>query len=1040
MNLRTKQRPRIKAFLYVSIVSALLLMSYYGWTILSAQQTTHIQSTIRSTLLAFNLQTASKLKTDVVSLERMAKRWEARGHVPKHEWLIDAQNHIEGNSSFQSIEWIGPSYKTRWIASDKKTTQLADTHFQSKEYRENLLNEAKEKNKAVFGDIIKLEQGEKGRNGFLVAIPVTIDGQSKGFIIATFQLKKFFATFLNEAFFHHSNIKIYQNKRIIFESSPHGIYDHHYTNRNVFILGHLKWTTQFTPNTHYVNSLKTAFPVTFFVVGCLISLLTAFIFYLLDISQKFAVKLQKNSTLIKESQEHLSLILSSVGEGIYGVDLSGKVTFANAATLTMLGYTEKELLGKSMHSLVHHSYPDKTPYPKEKCPIYATFGDGELHHVTNEFLWRKNGTYFPVEYTSAPIIKENHTLHGAVVVFKDVTQYRKQREIIEFNHALMDKLVMIQDDYIAGKSPHELFDEILTVFINLTGSEYGFIGEIIKDDEGISHLKSLAINNVNWAFETKNAYAKKIKKGLNFHDFNTLFGYTVKTGEKLISNAPHKNLNHDVTLLGNPKIRTYLGIPIYGKFHLIGMISLVNKKQDYDEDIVKLINPIVKSLSSIIEANIHAKKLKKLAHHDALTNLYNRAFFDKYLKETIESAGTKKTTFSIIYLDLDNFKEINDSLGHQIGDKVLQVVARRLLETSASSDVISRLGGDEFIIISKKLTSEKQANKFAENLIASVAKPFAIGASKISVTISIGMGCFPLSGQTASDLFENIDIALYKAKNSGKDQYHFSGEDVQKKQMRKLDIEYEMNQAIKKKELYIVYQPQINLLNHAFIGMEALLRWKNDTLGTVSPSEFIAILEESGPIREIGLWVIKSAFKDFNEIKDILPEDFTLSINVSYKQLAYLEFTNQIKALLDTHHIDPNKITFELTETNNTINYNAISVLNNLQDMGISIAIDDFGIGYSSLSRLKDFPIDILKIDKSFTLHLEESQETQFIIENTINLSRKLNLKCIAEGIENDEQLDFLTSHHCVYGQGFYFSKPIPLNEIKQLLKKQLGK
>ena len=738
---------------------------------------------------------------------------------------------------------------------------------------------------------------------------------------------------------------------------------------------------------------------------------------------------------IKESKEQISLLLSSAGEGIYGLDLEGKTTFANPAALEMLGYTYDEVLGQSMHTLVHYSYPDGSTYLREDCPMYAAFTDGEIHRVSGEVLWRKDGSAFPVEYTSTPIRREGK-LYGAVVIFKDVTQETEQRQQIEFNHELMDELVKIQEHYISGRNPQHLFSQTLSILMRLSASQYGFIGDVLKDDHGIPYLKFSTIQSIGWSEEEANKLERDLVQGIECSDLETLIGGTLREGKLINARKPKEKLSDCEELLNHPVVNNYIGVPVFGKQGLIGVVGLMNRKKLYNKAIMESIDPIIKSLSSIMDANIASQQLELMVHHDALTGLHNRAFFNEYLQKTLAIAKRRNTIFALLYIDLDDFKKVNDTLGHPAADKLLQHVSERLLRISRESDMVARLGGDEFIVILSDINSPQEAVNMASMMIQAIQKPFRIDASNVAANISIGVAIFPFAGKTAEGLFKCTDIALYKAKNAGKNQYQLYKEEVKQEHSRHLLVEESLKKALLNKEFFLEYQPQWDLKTNKIMGMEALLRWKNEELGIIYPDEFIYLLEDTNKIREVGAWVIDAAFKQLSEIKSLLPKGFVMSVNLSGKQINDANLVHHIKKMLSTYRLEAGQIDFEVTESCVMSVDRAEPILDALSHIGFSISIDDFGTGYSSLSRLQDFPIDTLKIDKSFVVSLSNRDESKLIIENTLHLAKNLKLKVIAEGIETHEQLQFLIDQKCPYGQGFYLAKPMSIEGVKKILKK----
>ncbi len=464
-------------------------------------------------------------------------------------------------------------------------------------------------------------------------------------------------------------------------------------------------------------------------------------------------------------------------------------------------------------------------------------------------------------------------------------------------------------------------------------------------------------------------------------------------------------------------------------------MALANCQNGYDDSIIKTISPIINSLASITDANTVSTRLKKMAHHDSLTGLHNRAYFDEQLNQHFLQARKTSEFFALLSIDLDGFKEVNDSYGHQVGDKLLKIVAERIKSVSLNNELIARVGGDEFSILCTHVNSAHQVGYYANRLIKALSEFYKINSYRLIISASIGISCFPLAAKGKEKLIKAVDIALYRAKNNGKNQYQFYQEKLQAEHERKLKIETDVFFAAKREQFYLAYQPQFDLFSKELIGLEALIRWQHPSLGSIFPHEFIPLLENSKKIHEFGLWVIEKALLDIKQIDYHLKNSsIKVAINIASRQIQP-RFINQVKALLTEHKINAKRIEFELTETSLINNMEIAPILAKLRKLGISIAIDDFGTGYSSLTRLKDIPADILKIDRSFVLNAIKSQESKYIIENTIDLAHKLNLQTIAEGVETQAQIDLLTSLDCHLGQGYYFAKPLPLKNLIDWLK-----
>ena len=466
-----------------------------------------------------------------------------------------------------------------------------------------------------------------------------------------------------------------------------------------------------------------------------------------------------------------------------------------------------------------------------------------------------------------------------------------------------------------------------------------------------------------------------------------------------------------------------------------------NKRKDGSEYIVSLmISPVRNDDGEIInylaiEDDITEKKqveeqVKYLAHYDQLTGLPNRVLLEDHFQFAISIAARNHEKLAVMFMDLDNFKNVNDGLGHSVGDKLLIEVSKRLKEALREEDLVARLGGDEFIIILPK-TDVNGAAILAQKLVDKIAQPFQIGLYKLSCTPSIGIAIYPDDGNETEVLSKNADAAMYKVKQFSKNGFMFFTPEMQAKSKRNLELTTALRTALQSNELHLVYQPQISLKGNKVIGAEALLRWENNDFGFISPAEFIPIAEETGLINEIGLWVLETAISDMKQLCSWVVDGFQMSVNLSVVQFRNRNLVSDVESLLNKYDLPASRLTLELTEA---VAMNepevGIATMDELHKLGVSIAIDDFGTGYSSLSYLKRFRVHKLKIDKSFVDDIEHDAEDKAIVAAIISMAKSLDLQAIAEGAETQGQIDILTEQGCDQVQGYYFSKPLLFNDL----------
>jgi diguanylate cyclase (GGDEF)-like protein len=430
------------------------------------------------------------------------------------------------------------------------------------------------------------------------------------------------------------------------------------------------------------------------------------------------------------------------------------------------------------------------------------------------------------------------------------------------------------------------------------------------------------------------------------------------------------------------------------------------------------------------------EKIQYLATHDILTNLPNRLMFIQLLNHAIKAAQRHKRQLAVLFFDLDRFKVINDTLGHEAGDKLLQEIATRLKKRLRAVDVIARLGGDEFTILMEEVKNVKQIAALARTILSLVMKPVTVMNQECRVTASIGISVYPKDGEDEQTLIKNADIAMYCAKEEGKNNYQFYSKEIKHQSIERLQIETHLRQALKRKEFFLHYQAKLNFKTGVITGVEALLRWQNPSLGLLSPIRFIPVAEETGLIVPIGRWVLKTACtQNVAWQRQGLPP-IRMAVNLSLRQLTDEGLFDDIKGTLKSSGMLPELLELEITESMMMHDPERMGkVLSRIKSLGVRLAIDDFGTGYSSLSQVKNFPVDTLKVDRSFIRNILSNSEDKAITEAIIAMGKTLSLTVVAEGVETQEQMNFLQERSCDEIQGYYFSKPVLPDRFADLLR-----
>lgn len=446
---------------------------------------------------------------------------------------------------------------------------------------------------------------------------------------------------------------------------------------------------------------------------------------------------------------------------------------------------------------------------------------------------------------------------------------------------------------------------------------------------------------------------------------------------------------------------------------------------------------------STIQAQVMAEEVQKtkdemghMAHHDFLTDLPNRLFLRERLVQAIALSKRHGTKLAVLFMDLDRFKTINDSLGHAVGDTMLQAVAQRLKDVVRNTDTVSRQGGDEFVILLSEVAGEKSVAILAGKICQVVSAPYAVAGQDLHIGATLGISMYPEDGEDAETLIKNADTAMYHAKDGGRGRYHFFRPEMNVRAVERQRTEGELYRALEQQEFELYYQAQVDLKTRRIIGVEALIRWHHPDRGLLLPRMFVPIAEECGAIVPIGRWVLHEACRQTQAwLDDGLTLD-VIAVNVSTIEFERDGFFENLRTVLRDTGLAPERLELEMTESVLMEHaQSSMTMLRELKSLGIKIAVDDFGTGYSSLSYLKQFPVDTLKIDRSFVADIVGDNEDDILVESVIGLGKSLRHRVIAEGIETLEQLAFLTDHQCTEGQGFYLSQPMVAEAFTALLK-----
>ena len=706
------------------------------------------------------------------------------------------------------------------------------------------------------------------------------------------------------------------------------------------------------------------------------------------------------------------------------IDQYGVIQQANKIVRDMFDY---DVVGSHCHDLLHpHSISIND------CPICESVAQKKSLQDF-EFYDEEHQKWFEAAL-SALHLSENfsamvHSLREITIRKKAEAQFVSLNRVYQLLSHTNQAITRIKDKEV-------LFQKICEIAINQGGLKMAWIGSF---DEHIVQPEFFA--------GSESGYLKKMQMRIDDSEWSKgPVGIAAKTKQVSCVND----------VLSDPDFwpwraaaveRGYAAlaaVPLFFDGELIAIFTLYSSQKDvFDTEMKKLLSSLSDDISAALY-NMHQAKLKaqaedtieQLAFYDPLTKLANRRLLMDRLDQAIISAHRHKEQVAVLLFDLDNFKTVNDSLGHDHGDQLLQHIATVLKSYVRAEDTVARLGGDEFTVVISAIKGESCVIDIADKILSQLEIPVFLSGNQLVVSSSIGIALYPQDGTKPDELLRNADLAMYHAKDAGKNRFQFFQQEMNIKAKGRLVLENKLRKAVKDESFELLYQPQVNMTNDTIIGFEALIRWRDPQGNLISPDVFIPLAEETGLIEVIGDWVIRQAFNDWQTLYESGFENTRMAVNVAAYQFRHS--TNLCSVIQDMIQAYPNcsaeRFTVELTEGTLIEDIDGtIETLNTLKSLGISLSIDDFGTGYSSLSYLKRFPIDQLKIDKTFVQDLSSNASDDAIVTAIIAIAQKLDMKVIAEGVETVNQANFLKEYKCALAQGYLYYKPMSLTQLKSL-------
>lgn len=692
-----------------------------------------------------------------------------------------------------------------------------------------------------------------------------------------------------------------------------------------------------------------------------------------NIFKLFKKKTKLNDFLEKEQRPY-SKMFDVHPDAIYLIDYKGNFIEVNSGFAEMTGYTQEEVIGKSFYPLI---FKEDLEEIKEKFSNCLT----GINQSAEYRLIHKNGNIRNKSIDLAPLHGDDGEIIGVFGIGKDITQEKELQLQVKQQEGRFHSLVKNSSDIITILDKNKEVVYRSPSFKNVLG----YAPEAMP-----AH-----ISHITHPDDLEEARRKTVEL---YRNTNRLEKHEIR--------FKHKN----------------------GEWRNFSVIA-TNLLHDPD------VEGIVLNYRDITELKKAQQEVHYMAFHDFLTDLPNRRFLDDRLHMELKFAKANKTKLAVMFIDLDNFKFINDTLGHDIGDKVIQEVARKLNQYVSANDFVARWAGDEFIILVSNKQYEDSVKDIAETIKKSFETPFEIEDYEIFVTASMGISIYPDSGEDSQTLIKNADFAMYLTKQNGKNDYQVFTPTMNIRTYKTFTLQNDIRTALKENQFELYYQPKVNSKTKKIVGAEALIRWNHPEWGVISPGEFIYLAEESGLINPIGDWVLRTVCSQIKLWKEAGFEPIKVSLNMSVYQFLQKNFIEKISNIINENEIEGKWLEFEVTES--ILLEKEVEMerkINALTKLGVDIALDDFGTGYSSLGYLRKYKFRTIKLDRSFITDIHTNQESQAIIKFIINLAKELKMNVVAEGVEFEQQLNILSQLECDEIQGYLFSKPLPVKDFENLL------
>jgi len=760
----------------------------------------------------------------------------------------------------------------------------------------------------------------------------------------------------------------------------------------------------------------------------------------MSVQRSRAVRTQIQATLELEKQteqarlqrlRYQTLVESTLAIIWEGDPESFRFSYVSPEAETVLGYPVERWLNDS-EFWVAHMHPDD----RDWAPRYCQTATARLarHSFDYRMLAADGRTVWLRDVVN--VVARNGKPVKLVGIMIDITELKQVENNLEYLSGLQKLIVSLSRDLVEAAQDDlaPVFDNTLARLGRWCRTDRAYL---IQFDRELRHYT----NTHEWVAEDIRAEKARIQN------------VSTDTIPRMLERLEHKQAvmipevaalddawSRERELLLDQEIQSLIVLPIFSGARLIGLIGFdsVQATRQWTEDEAAALQVLGDMIGAVLERRQADRKLFELAHFDSLSGLPNRALLMDRLHQALHRARRNDVQVALLYLDLDQFKRVNDTLGHEAGDRLLQSAATRLRELFRAEDTVARIGGDEFVILIDKLVATVDIVSAATKVLDAFRSPIAISGREFMVTASIGIALSPHDGVTAEELLRNADTAMYHAKRNGRDAYQFFTRSMNERIQRRLAIESALRGAVSRAELEVFFQPLIRLSDRSCIGAEALLRWHHPDLADVSPAEFIEVAEQSDLIDMLGDFVLDQSFRHLAEWRRELVPELILSINFSPRQFRNPRLVERVIECLERGRLNGHALDIEITEGVLLPGTKHVKqTLNALRNRGVGVVMDDFGTGYASLGYLRDYPFTGIKIDQAFVRDLEQDPRDRQLVTSAIHLGKSLGLKVLAEGVETEQQFEILAGEGCQFAQGYYFSAPLPADEFGAMLGRQ---